>query len=295
MFVFPKQKLIRIGDVVVGGQPGENPPVLVGTIFYSGHSVVIENGFDRKKAEELLLLQKEKSEEAGLSRMTNVYGNSADELIERMDFVVEVDDAPILLDSPNYKARVEAVNHAREVGLLDKVVYNSINITLNREEKEKLKEAGLKNALVLAHSVNERGIEDKIKCLEHDGALSKGLIENTLEIGAKNIIIDTATTPLRQGAAFSISSILGIKSKFGYPVGCGIHNAVSAWDWIKNRKSKLLVDVASNVIPVIFGADFVLYGPIENARHVFDVVAFAEILIEENMEQFLDKVNRLEL
>ena len=295
MFVFPQQKAVKIGNITLGGQPGEHPVVLIGTIFYDGHAILEEKGFDKKRAEELINLQTEKSEETNLPRITNVYGTSGGELIKRMEFVMDVDDAPIMLDSPSYRARAEAVEHARDTGTLDRVVYNSINITLNKEEKERLKNASLKNALVLAHTVNERGVEDKINCLENEGALSKGLIENAKEIGVKNILIDSATTPLRQGASTSISGILALKAKFGYPVGCGIHNAVSSWNWLRNRESKKFVDIASSIIPIVFGADFVLYGPIENARYIFDAAAFAEILVEENAERFLEHVHRLEL
>ncbi len=295
MFIFPEQKTVKLGKIILGGQPGEHPVVMVGTIFYDGHRILKNGEFDKAEAMELIQLQIEKSEESKLPRITNIYGNSGKELIERMDFVMDVDDSPVMIDSPNYRARLEAINHAKEIGVMDKVVYNSINITLNREEKEELKNLGLKNALLLAHTVNERNIEDKIRCLEKEGALSKGLIENAKDIGVKGILLDSATTPLRQGASMSISAILTLKAKFGYPVGCGIHNAVSAWNWLKNRESKKFVDLASSLIPIVFGADFVLYGPIENARYVFDVAAFAEILVEENAEQFLEKVNHLDL
>ncbi|MFH2044152.1 MAG: tetrahydromethanopterin S-methyltransferase subunit H, partial [Pseudomonadota bacterium] len=35
-----EQKTYTIGDVTIGGQPGENPTVLMGSIFYQGHRIV---------------------------------------------------------------------------------------------------------------------------------------------------------------------------------------------------------------------------------------------------------------
>jgi tetrahydromethanopterin S-methyltransferase subunit H len=52
-----EQKVADIGTVKVGGLPGQQPTVLVGSIFYAKHSVVIDESkgeFDRERAEELL-------------------------------------------------------------------------------------------------------------------------------------------------------------------------------------------------------------------------------------------------
>ncbi|MFA4934691.1 MAG: tetrahydromethanopterin S-methyltransferase subunit H, partial [Candidatus Methanoperedens sp.] len=41
MFKFAReQKVIDIGNVKIGGQVGENPTVLIPTIFYDGHKIV---------------------------------------------------------------------------------------------------------------------------------------------------------------------------------------------------------------------------------------------------------------
>ena len=43
MLKFEKeQKVIRIGKVKIGGQPGENPIVLVGSVFYRNHDALLD-------------------------------------------------------------------------------------------------------------------------------------------------------------------------------------------------------------------------------------------------------------
>ena len=45
MFRFNKtQKIYEIGKLRIGGQPGELPTVLIGSIFYSGHKILISAG-----------------------------------------------------------------------------------------------------------------------------------------------------------------------------------------------------------------------------------------------------------
>lgn len=41
MFTFEKtQKIVQIGATRIGGQPGENPTALIGSIFYERHKIV---------------------------------------------------------------------------------------------------------------------------------------------------------------------------------------------------------------------------------------------------------------
>jgi len=73
LFKFKKeQKIFEIGHVSIGGQPGELPTVLVGSIFHEGHKIVKDRNlgiFDRKKAEHLINMQDEISERTGIPCM----------------------------------------------------------------------------------------------------------------------------------------------------------------------------------------------------------------------------------
>ncbi len=72
-----KQQVINIGGVKVGGIPGQNPTVLVGTIFYHGHKIFRDEktgDFDRKQAEEVINGQEEISDKTGNPSMLDVVG-----------------------------------------------------------------------------------------------------------------------------------------------------------------------------------------------------------------------------
>jgi tetrahydromethanopterin S-methyltransferase subunit H len=59
--VFQKEQYIYdIGGVKIGGNPGETPTVLAGTIFYGGHKLVQDASkgiVDEAAAEELIVKQ----------------------------------------------------------------------------------------------------------------------------------------------------------------------------------------------------------------------------------------------
>lgn len=284
MFLFPSPKTVEIAGVKIGGQPGENPPVLAGTIFYERHKILSGSGFDKDAAEDLLNRQMKMSDETKIPCIVNVFGDSADGLRRRIEFVADRFEVPIMVDSPDYAVRLAAIDYASCAGLSKRIIYNSINLAVNMEEIGALRESEVNSAIVLAYNPTDSSLFGKLKFLEKDGAFGKGLLEVAREAGIENILVDTAVTPLYHGAGISMKSMLSVKAKFGYPVGCGIHNAVASWDWLSKRESRKFVDVASSVIPVVLGADFVLYGPIENASKVFDAVAFAEIITEEAMD-----------
>ncbi len=284
MFLYPDPKTINIAGVKIGGQPGENPPVLIGTIFYEKHKILTANGFDKKGAENLINKQVESSEETKIPSIVNVFGNDIDNFKKRIDFVAEHCKLPIMIDSPDYGIRIAGLKHAEDTGLCKRIIYNSINLSVNKDEIEALKNSSVDSAIVLAYNPTDSSLEGKLKFLEKEGAFGKGMLDVAKDAGIKNILVDTAMTPLYHGAGIALKSIVSCKSKFGYPTGCATHNAAVSWSWLSKRPAKSIVDVSSNIMPVMLGADFVLYGPIEYANRVFDIVAFAEIAIEEAMD-----------
>jgi tetrahydromethanopterin S-methyltransferase subunit H len=294
MFKFAKeQHVYQIGRVKIGGQPGENSTVLAGTIFYRGHKIVSDpkaGVFDKEKAEALIKRQEEMSDITGNPHMVQVFSESIEAMKKYIDFVASVTDSPFLIDSTEPKVRAEGAKYAKEVGLLDRAIYNSINASVTEEELKVLKEVRMPNGIVLAFNPTNPSIKGKVAVLTTGGGIvKKGLLEIAKECGVRAILIDVAATALGSGAGAALASTYVIKSKFGYPTGSGIHNVVSAWPWLRKLRKEhpsgkdifRFCDVASNALQVIVGGNFVLYGPIENAEHVFPVVAMTDALITD--------------
>jgi tetrahydromethanopterin S-methyltransferase subunit H len=66
-----------------------------------------------------------------------------------------------------------------------------------------------------------------------------------------------------------------IKRRMGLPCGAAAHNAVSTWRGLKKMLGKDAVksaDLIANLTPVLFGADYLLYGPVEDCEYVFPAV-----------------------
>ena len=78
----------------------------------------------------------------------------------------------------------------------------------------------------------------------------------------------------------SISKTINdIKNRYGYPTGCGAHNAVASWRNLRTKYRTTAVNTAIGVVsalPVAAGADFIFYGPMNGAENVYPSIALID-------------------
>ncbi|HUV02207.1 MAG TPA: tetrahydromethanopterin S-methyltransferase subunit H [Desulfobacteria bacterium] len=303
MFLFDKeQKVLDIAGMKIGGQPGQHATVLCGTIFYAKHYLVEDPDkgiFDKKAAEDVLKKQEEFSDLTGNPCVMQIFSESPEAMEKEIAFCTGVSDVPFLIDSTVAETKTAGLKYADEVGLTGKAIYNSINISCTEEELAAIKNSSVEASIVLAFNPKDSSVAGKIDLLETGaGTVEKGLVSLARDMGITKPLIDAATLPIGAGAGMSIAAGFAVKSKFGLPVGLGIHNAPSAWTWLKEfRKAHAtkgpsgweglgqdvfkICDIASNVLPIVAGHDFVLYGPIENATRAFPLVGMTDMIISE--------------
>ncbi len=292
MFFFEREQYIyNVGGVKVGGNLGENPTVLVGTIFYGGHKIVKDAArgeIDKKTAGDIIAVQNDMSDTTGNPAMIQIFSESSTSMEKYIDFVTGLTDVPFLIDSTQSDVRIAGLRYAEEVGLVDRAVYNSINVAASEDEIEALREIQHECAIVLAFNPQDPSVAGRRAVLESGtSALDRGLLNLCEDIGVTKPLIDTAITAMGAGAGSAASFTFVAKTIYGHPVGSGIHNAPSSWTWLRmyrktNRDAFKVCDVASNVLVQSMGANFILYGPIENAGVVFPAVAMADVFSAES-------------
>jgi len=277
------QKIFKIGDVSVGGQPGELPTVLIGSLFHVGHKIVedrISGIFDRRRAEHLINVQTEMSEKTGVPCMLDVVAENPKALTRYIDFVSEVTNVPFLINGPNKSIRIAAAKYAVEAGLEKRVVYNSINYTLVGEEIEAIGEIGLKAAVVQAFNPKKPWPEGMISML-------KDLLEGAYKAGIEK--------PLGFMPVLDVPSIgLGAqgirlaKEEFGIPTGTAPVGVVGLWSKVDElgRFAKRLCRVGASTLAQAMGADFIIYGSVAKARDIFPVCAMVDAIIAYNSRNF---------
>jgi len=282
-----EQSVVNVGGIKLGGQPGENATVLCGTIFYQGHKIVQDEeqgAFDRAAAERLIARQAELSEETGTPAVLHLYARTIEALERYLAFADLTWAGPIIVDSADAAVRAGAAALVSELGYADKTIYNSISVATSRMEAQAIKESEVDSAILLAYNPTDCRVDGMLQVLEGGAAMAeKGLIPLAEDLGITNKLIDPGVVPMGSGAGASLRFSTVAKAKLALPVGSGIHNAVSAWPWLrqKDKATKKCCDGAASAMQILAAGDFLLYGPIENAEFIFPAAAMADILVAE--------------
>jgi len=281
MFRFEKeQKIINAGGIKLGGQPGELPTALTATIFYIGHKIVTDKKqgiFDKARAEALINRMDELSDMTTNPFILDVVGTSVPAFQNYITFISEVTEAPIQIDAISPRLRIESIKWAKEVGLSDRLINNSIYRGVKEKELQNLKDCGVKASIILCDNPTDDTVQGKLDVLP-------GILELSDQAGIEGALIDTAMPAWGVGVGAGLRSIYVIKEKYGDrgAVGTGIGNVSDTLGWVKGNFSKDIkkaVDAAQNAILPMIGADWIMFGPIEFAEFVFPAVAVIDTYI----------------
>jgi len=284
------QHIYEIGGVSFGGQPGTRRTAMIGSLFYPGHSIVEDRthgNVDTVRLEELINNLESVIDETETPAALMIYAETAGAIVSYLNIISDLTELPLLVDSPSPEVKLAGAKRASEMGLLEKLVYNTLSVGTSKQEFEMLNEIGVKAAVLLAFNPRDFGVKGKIYLLENgNGLLEEGLIEIAHRYGIEKPLIDVAVMSMDQNAGSALRAIIVSKAKWGIPTGCALHNAVESWSMLMRLKEKdariyRQVDISSAAIPIMAGADFVMYGPIEYARSVFPIAALADELIRQ--------------
>lgn len=279
-----KQKIFEIGKIQIGGVPGERPVVLIGTLFHLGQKIVTDakkGEFDKAKAEELINMQDEFSDKTGNPCMIDLVASGPDAVSKELEFVMNVTDAPILIDPVGAETKKAAMNYIEEKNLTANVVYNSIIVDTKQEELDLIKKAGITSAILLAYSSRVFTTQGRIDAVN-------SLLSSVEKIGIKKPLIDTCIMDI-PSLGMGCYALFELKDEFGIPIGGGTDNAVSTWRGLKTKMGKQAREssiATAAAAAVMVGADFILYGPIKVAPYVFPSVAmidaaFGQLVMEK--------------
>jgi tetrahydromethanopterin S-methyltransferase subunit H len=268
-----EQKTVDIGGIKLGGQIGENPIVMIGSIFYRGHDIVTdaEKGeFDKLKAEELIKRQEEMSASTGIPAMYDVVSSSPTAAASFMEFVADRTEKPLLFDAIGTETALKGLNHLSQVGLGDRIVFNSISADTKQDVMSSLEKNKIKSVILLTYSA--KALTSSMGRVK----LAVELLRIAEQIGISKALVDTVVLdPPTLGMASN--AIFEVKDKIGVPAGCGAHNAISQFESRLAKQRVISCQTSSCILPAALGADFILYGPIESADYIFPAVALVAV------------------
>jgi len=273
-----EQKVYEIAKVKVGGQPGELPTFLIGSIFWLGQKMVSDANkgiFDAAEAEKIINTMQTQSDMTGVTFALDVVGTTEEAFSKYFDFVAKHTDAPIMLDAMSPRTRMAAAALAKKMGLQDRCFYNSVYKGVTDAELAVLKDSGIKMSIVLADNPKDNSLDGKMAVIEEALALAeKG--------GITKPLIDTAIPAFAPDMGTAVRTIPIMKEKYGHPVGLGSGNVVTTMGWVKAHVAKEFrkgCTTATNAIMQTMGANWLMIGPAEQAEWVFPAVAVVDTYI----------------
>lgn len=266
-----EQKVCQIGNLKVGGQPGENPIVMIGTVFYRKHAALLNEktgDIDKSLVEKELNEFTEVIEDTKMQGIVDVVGAYPEALLKECEFVADIVDYPFLVDGLNDFSRIPALEGLKEIGLLDRAILNSIDGTTTEENLERLKNIGVKNAVLL--TFGSRYIFPKQK-LEF---LKETLIPKAQRAKIDNFLVDTAVLDL-PSVSFNFETTNLVKSELGLPTGFAPSNGIYDWDFVKKYGDIARCGAIASIMAYSASAasDFILFGPVKFAKCVIPAVA----------------------
>lgn len=279
MFTFEaEQQVYDIAGTKIGGQPGEHPTAMVGSIFYKGDPInddPREGTFDADRAESAIRTVERLSDRTGNPAVLDVIGDSPRALKRHVEFVAEVTDLPFFMDGPTPQIRAAGAERVAELGLQERAIYNSIESSTKEVQTEidAIRDAGFDTAVLLSIDTKNLTLQGRFDALEAN-------LEVAERAGIEQPLVDPAVIEIPD-SGFAAKVIYELKDAYGFPAGCSPHNEVIRWEMNDpmSELSKPLRQAVANAAIILLGADFNLYGTIHSAPEMYEVMSTADAYV----------------
>ena len=278
-----RQKIFKIGNVKLGGQPGELPTVLVGNVFYKGMPEVtshVKGEFDQKSVLKWITMAGELSEKTGVPHFLDVMATYPEAMRQYIAFISEQSESAFLIDGANTETRVAGLELVTELGLLERTIFNAISPQTPEKELETIRDSGITAAVLLANNEVDFSPGGRISILNgFNGRV--GLLKTAKKAGVKKILVDTIVFDV-PSIAYATEAIKLVKNELGYPAGCSPANATYDWREVQNEYLKqgfVAYNASAHTIAQFGGANFLIYGPIKQAKNLIPASAMNDAII----------------
>jgi tetrahydromethanopterin S-methyltransferase subunit H len=230
-----------------------------------------EGLFDKKVAKAWIEAALLMSDKTGLPLMIQAFGRTPVAMENHLSWLAENFEGSFMFESTNAKARVRAIEYCDESGLADRAIFNSLNLSMKDDEKDKLKASALDMAVVLGWSPRATTLPDRMDTIRDVLTFSESL-------GIKKVIVDPATMPVGAGYGLEHRTTIAVKSELGLPTCLAPHNAPSAWRFIRqpgldDDTTRISTVVAATVAAQLFATDAIMFGSLSHAKEIFTSAA----------------------
>jgi len=282
------------GNIKLGRGNFTLPPILIGTMFYQGQTLVDRKNdiqFDVSKARKRIDAQKSLASKYKLSDLVEISATTPDAMVKYLDFYLDLYDPPFVLGG-SFEARIAGVEHLNERGIKPaEYIYNSISNLKNTKEIELIKKYKITSVVVLILGpTNMRSSQRYAYITENNQPGNTNIVEGLQKIGIEKIWVDGGVIDI-ESLAHILETQQLISSSLKLPVGTAPTLFLFFFSSPKlNIKYNTKARKASIMAITSWFSNFLFYGAIEDAKEcfasVYQAIELKKVMKKENIRLF---------
>ena len=286
------------GDIKLGRGNFDLPPILIGTIFYQGQSIIDRKDnekFNIEKAKKRIDTQKALAKKYKIPDLIEISADTPKAMIKYLEFYLEYFEPPFVLGG-TFDARVAGIEYLEERGVKPiEYIYNTISNLKNKNELEIIRRNKIDSIVVLIlGSENMTSTQRYNYITKKNQPNNVSLIEGLKKIGVTKIWIDGGVITL-ESLAHILENQRLVSSSLGLPVGTAPNLFLFQYSSPRlNVKFHTKYRRASIMFIATWFSNFIFYGAIEDAKESFasayQAFNFKTVIKDKNIKLF-DNLN----
>ena len=282
------------GNIKLGRGNFKLPPVLIGTMFYQGQTIIERKDsekFNVEKAKKRIDTHKELAKKYKIPELIEISADTPKAMIKYLDFYLEYYEPPFVLGG-TFDARVAGIEYLNESGIKpDNYIYNTISNLKNNKELEIIQKYHIDSIVILIlGSENMTSTQRFNYITKKNQPNNVSLIDGLKSLGANKIWIDGGVINL-ESLAHVLETQQLISSSLRYPVGTAPNLFLFQYSSPRlNIKFHTRYRRASIMFIATWFSNFIFYGAIEDAKESFTSAyqsyEFKKVTDSKNMKFF---------
>ena len=261
------------GDIKLGRGNFKLPPVLIGTMFYQGQTIIDRKDnekFNIEKARKRIDTHKELAKKYKIPELIEISADTPKAMVKYLDFYLEYYEPPFVLGG-TFDARFVGIEYLHERGIKpDNYIYNTISNLKNNKELEIIQKYHIDSIVILIlGSENMTSTQRFNYITKKNQPNNVSLIEGLKDLGVNKIWIDGGIINL-ESLAHVLETQQLISSSLSYPVGTAPNLFLFQYSSPRlNIKFHTRYRRASIMFIATWFSNFIFYGAIEDAKESF--------------------------
>lgn len=279
-------------DVKLGFGNFNLPPVLIGTMFYQGQSIVERNNtknFNKEKAKKRIQNQQDLSTQYKIPSMIEISADNPDAMINYLEFYLDNFEPPLVLGG-SFEARASGTAYLIERGVKpEEFIYNTISNLKNEKECELIKLYKIESIVLLILGAKNMTSSQRFNYIvEKNQPNNISLLDGLKGLGVKRIWIDGGVIDL-ESLAHILETQQLISTSLKLPTGTAPNLFLFYYSSPKlNLKFHTRYRRASIMFIASWFSNFIFYGAIEDAKECFastyQAIEFRNIIKSHNIK-----------